>query len=62
MSRCRTPEESIDQETLMYSHLSMARKPATNDCKSQGSHKTLGPISIINELDSMERDPLKGEN
>jgi hypothetical protein len=46
----------------MYSHLSMAREPATNDCKPQGTHKTLGLISRINELKSMERDPLKGEN
>ena len=62
MSRCRTPEESIDQETLMYSQLSMAREPATDDCKPQGTHKTLGLISKIDELKSMEADPLKGEN
>jgi hypothetical protein len=46
----------------MYSHLSMVREPATNDCKPQGTHKSLGPISRINELNSMERDPLKGEH
>jgi hypothetical protein len=46
----------------MYSQLSMAREPATNDCKPQGTHKTLGPISRINELKSMEGDPLKGEH
>jgi hypothetical protein len=46
----------------MYSHMSMVREPSTNDCKSQGTHKTLGPISRINELKSMERDLLKGEN
>jgi hypothetical protein len=46
----------------MYSQLSMAREPATDDCKPQGTHKTLGPISRINGLKSMERDPLKGEN
>jgi hypothetical protein len=46
----------------MYSHLSMARDPATNECKPQGTHKTLGLISRINELKSMERDPLKGEH
>jgi hypothetical protein len=46
----------------MYSHLSMVREPATNDCKPQGTHKNLGPISRINELKSMERDPLKGEH
>jgi hypothetical protein len=46
----------------MYSHLSIARELATNDYKPQGTHKTLGLVSIINELNSMERDPLKGEN
>jgi hypothetical protein len=46
----------------MYSHLSMAREPATNDYKPQGTHKTLGPISRINEMDSMDKDSLKGEN
>jgi hypothetical protein len=46
----------------MYSQLSMAREPATDDCKTQGTHKTLGTISRINELNSMERDLLKGEH
>jgi hypothetical protein len=46
----------------MYSHLSMVREPATNDWKSQGTHKNLGLRSIINELKSMERDLLKGEH
>ena len=46
----------------MYSHLSMAREPATNDYKPQGTHNTLGPISKINELKLMEIDPLKGEH
>jgi hypothetical protein len=46
----------------MYSHLSMAREPANNDCKPQGTHKTLSLVSRIHELKSMERDPLKGEN
>jgi hypothetical protein len=46
----------------MYSHLSMAREPATNDCKPQGTHKTLGIISRIHELKSMETDSLKGEH
>jgi hypothetical protein len=46
----------------MYSQLSMVREPATNDCKPQGTHKTLGLISRIDELKSMEGDPLKGEN
>jgi hypothetical protein len=40
----------------------MAREPSTNDCKPQGTHKTLGLVSRINELKSMEGDPLKGEN
>jgi hypothetical protein len=46
----------------MYSQLSMERDPATNDCKPQGTHKTLGLVSTINGLMSMERDPLKGEH
>jgi hypothetical protein len=46
----------------MYSHLSMVREPATNYCKSQGTHKTLVLRSRINEMKLMERDPLKGEN
>ena len=46
----------------MYSHLSMEREPSTNECKPQGTHKTLGLVSRINELKSMEGDPLKGEH
>jgi hypothetical protein len=46
----------------MYSQLSMAREPATDDCKPRGTHKNLGLVSRINELNSMEGDPLKGEN
>jgi hypothetical protein len=46
----------------MYSHLSMAREPATNDCKPQGTHKTLGLVSRTYELKLMERDSLKGEH
>jgi hypothetical protein len=46
----------------MYSQLSMARDPTTDDYKTQSTHKTLGPVSRINGLKSMERDPLKGEN
>jgi hypothetical protein len=46
----------------MYSQLSMARDPATDDYKPQGTHKTLGPISRINGLKSMEGDSLKGEH
>ena len=59
---CRTPEESIDQETLMYSQLSMVIEPSTNDCKPQSTHKTLGPVSRINGLKLMERDLVKGEH
>jgi hypothetical protein len=39
----------------MYSHLSMVREPATNDCKPQSTHETLGLISRINELNSMDK-------
>jgi hypothetical protein len=46
----------------MYSQLSMARETSIDDCKPQGTHNTLGPVSIINEPKSMERDPLKGED
>jgi hypothetical protein len=47
---------------LMYSHLSMARELATNDCKPKGTHKTLSLVSRIHEMKSMERDLLKGEH
>jgi hypothetical protein len=46
----------------MYSQLSMAREPTTDDCKPQGTKKTLGLVSRINGMKSMERDLLKGEN
>jgi hypothetical protein len=46
----------------MYSQLSMVREPATNDCKPLGTHRTLGLISRIDEMKSMEGDQLKGEN
>jgi hypothetical protein len=46
----------------MYSQLLMVRDPFTDDSKPQGTHKTLGPISRINGLNSMERDPFKGEH
>jgi hypothetical protein len=46
----------------MYSQLLMAREPTINDCKPQGTHKTLGLVSRIDELNSMEGDPLKGEH
>jgi hypothetical protein len=43
----------------MYSQLSMAREPESNDCKPQGTHRTLALVSRIDELNLMERDPLK---
>jgi hypothetical protein len=46
----------------MYSQLLMVREPTTNDFKPLGTHRTLGIISIIDELKSMEGDSLKGEN
>jgi hypothetical protein len=44
----------------MYSQLLMMGEPATDDCKPLGTHRTLGLISRIDEMKSMERDPLKG--
>ena len=46
----------------MYSQLSMEREPSSDDFKPLGSHKTLGLISRIDELNLMEGDPLKGEH
>jgi hypothetical protein len=46
----------------MYSQLSMVGEPATNDYKPLGTHKTLGLISRINGLRSIEGDRLKGEH
>ena len=46
----------------MYSQLSMSRELVNDDIKPLGTHRTLGLISIIDELKSMEGDPLKGEN
>jgi hypothetical protein len=45
----------------MYSQLIMARETTTDDCKPLGTHRTLGLISRIDELKSIEGDPLKGE-
>jgi hypothetical protein len=45
----------------MYSQFSMVREHATNDCKPQGTHKTLGLVSRIDEMNSMEGDLLKGD-
>jgi hypothetical protein len=46
----------------MYSQISMERELATNECKPQVTHRTLGLISRIDDLKSMEGDPLKGEH
>jgi hypothetical protein len=46
----------------MYSQLSMAREPATNDYKPLGTHRTLGLVSKIDDLKSMEGDSMKGEH
>ena len=46
----------------MYSQLSMVREPATNDCKPLGTHRTIGLVFKIDELNLMEGDPLKGEH
>ena len=46
----------------MNFQLSMTREPATNDCKPQGTHNNLGIFSRIDEINSMEGDPLKGEH
>ena len=46
----------------MHSQLSMVGEPTTDDCKPLGTNRILGLISRIDELKSMEGDPLKGEN
>ena len=46
----------------MYSQLSMVGEPDTDDCKPLGTHRTLGLISRIGEMNSMEGDSLKGEH
>jgi hypothetical protein len=46
----------------MYSQPPMAREPSTDDCKPLNTHRTLGLISIIDEMKLMEGDPLKGEH
>jgi hypothetical protein len=46
----------------MYSQLSMAGEPVTDECKPLGTHRTLGLISRIDELKSMEGEPMKGEH
>jgi hypothetical protein len=46
----------------MYSQLSMTRELATDDYKTLGTHRNLGLVSRIDEMKSMEGDPLKGEH
>jgi hypothetical protein len=46
----------------MYSQLSMVGEPAIDECKPLGTHRTLGLISRIDEMELMEGDPLKGEH
>jgi hypothetical protein len=46
----------------MYSKFSMVREPAIDDCKPLGTHRTLGLVSRIDGLKSMEGHLLKGEN
>jgi hypothetical protein len=46
----------------MYSQLSMVGEPTTDDFKLVGTHRSLGLVSRIDELKSMEGDPLKGEH
>jgi hypothetical protein len=46
----------------MYSQLLMVTEPATNDCKPLGTHRNLGLVSKMDELNSMEGDPLKGDH
>ena len=38
----------------------MAREPTTDDCKSQGTRMTLDSYFRINDLMSMEWNPLEG--
>jgi hypothetical protein len=46
----------------MYSQLLIVREPTIDDCKPLGTHRTLGLVSKINELKSMEGDSLNGEH
>jgi hypothetical protein len=46
----------------MYSQLSMVREPTTDECKPLGTNRTLGPVSRIDEMKSMEGDPFKGDH
>jgi hypothetical protein len=46
----------------MHSQLLMAGEPTSDDYKPLGTHRNLDLDSIIDELKSMEGDPLKGEH
>jgi hypothetical protein len=46
----------------MYSRLSMEGEPAIDDCKPLSTHITLDLSYRIDELKSMEGDPLKGDH
>jgi hypothetical protein len=46
----------------MYSQLSMVGETTINDCKPLGTHKTLDLDSRIDEMKSMEGNPLKRDN
>jgi hypothetical protein len=46
----------------MYYQFLIMGEPTTDDCKSLITHRTLDIDSRIDEMKSMEGDPLKGEN
>jgi hypothetical protein len=46
----------------MYFQLLMEREPAIDDCKPLGTHRNLGLVSRIDEMNLMEGDLLKGEH
>ena len=46
----------------VFPKLSMERELTTNDCKSQGTQMTLESYSRVNDLRSMEWNPLEGGN
>jgi hypothetical protein len=46
----------------MDSQILLVGEPSTNDCNIIGTHRTLDLDSIIDELDSMEGDLLRGEH
>jgi hypothetical protein len=44
----------------MYSQMSMVGAPATDDYNPLGTHETIGLVSRIYGMNSMEGYPLKG--